>query len=286
MERKIQIVKLRKRSGGFRTIYVLSRRQRYFLALLLPAIRDLIPANPSAHGFVPGRSIVTNAKAHVGFRYSLTFDFEDFFDSVTAERLAGLGVDEDLVEQVTFDGAIRQGPPSSPDMSNLAAEPFDREIRRALDYFTTPVAYSRYADDLTFSFNEAPSVSALREIVHTVAPKHGFKVHPRKEHLQDEARGRRYVCGVAVDHAGIHAPRRLKRRLRAARHQENTNHANGLEEFMKLKDPQPRFGKLTPVLAATVAATNNHSATLLPTQRTDISALLMRAYVRAIEADF
>jgi RNA-directed DNA polymerase len=287
-QRTINVVQLRKRSGGFRTIYVLSRRHRHQLSMLLEAIRAMIPQNPSAHGFVPGRSIVTNAKAHVGYRYSLTFDFEDFFDSVTNETLFRVVPPEGvaIVGDVCFEGAIRQGPPTSPDLSNLAAEPFDREIRRALDYFEGTIAYTRYADDLTFSFNDPANVAPLREVVHTVAAKHGFKVHPKKEHLQDEARGRRYICGIAVDAEGIHAPRRLKRRLRAARHQENTNHANGLEEFLKLKEPKWQWSH--PVAYATVATNTKttHSVASPKTPRTDIATLLLRAYVRAMELDF
>ena len=51
-----------------------------------------------AHGFVPGRSILTNAAAHVGRRFVVTADIRDFFPSITDARvhdcLAELDLDE------------------------------------------------------------------------------------------------------------------------------------------------------------------------------------------------
>src|SRR5207245_590999 len=50
-------------------------------------ILNRVPVEPPAHGFLPGRSIVTNAGAHVGRRVVLNMDLEDFFPTITFARV-------------------------------------------------------------------------------------------------------------------------------------------------------------------------------------------------------
>ena len=40
-------------------------------------------ASPCTHGFVPERSIVTNAILHIGYAYTYCVDITDFFPSIT-----------------------------------------------------------------------------------------------------------------------------------------------------------------------------------------------------------
>ena len=42
-----------------------------------------VPVHQAAHGFVPGRSTVTNAAPHVGKGIVVTMDLKDFFPTVT-----------------------------------------------------------------------------------------------------------------------------------------------------------------------------------------------------------
>src|SRR5262249_58698400 len=45
------------------------------------------PAEPAAHGFLPFRSIVTNATPHVGKAVVVNLDLQDFFPSITFPRV-------------------------------------------------------------------------------------------------------------------------------------------------------------------------------------------------------
>jgi hypothetical protein len=56
----------------------------------LRALLKKLPAHDAAHGFVPGRSIVTNALPHVGSTVVVNCDLTDFFPSVTVHRVIGL----------------------------------------------------------------------------------------------------------------------------------------------------------------------------------------------------
>lgn len=249
----MNIVRIPKRSGEFRTIYVPDAAERKVLNQHLQTIKNVAEALNYAsggfqHGFQPARSPATNALQHVGFSYTLTMDLKDFFDSVTPEM-----VPENIRFPECFpDGAARQGLPTSPALANIAASRMDRDIfsryNLSLDSEVeriimldcdsyAPITYTRYADDLTFSSNSFERLDWLRQIVPGIARKHGFEVKESKTHMQWSGAGRRMITGVAVDDKGIHPSRHTKRRLRAALHQRHTAEARGLAEWMKLTLP-------------------------------------------------
>lgn len=231
----MRIIKIPKRSGGFRTIYAPdakeSRRFRNKLPRLTKHLVRICGDLP-CHGFMPNRSPVTNAQQHVGFQWSLSFDLKDFFDSVTYQhlerRLPGMQVDRLLV-----DGAARQGLPTSPLLANIAAAPMDRSILAGL---AAGVVYTRYADDLTFSSDDRTQLEAIKVWLPAVVTAHKFILNTAKTRLQSAAFGRRVITGVAVD-AGLHPTRSVRKKLRAARHQGNHKAARGLEEWCQLKSP-------------------------------------------------
>ena len=72
-----------KKSGGTRLIaapYLCSYMHLLrYVAMILQSVYE-----PSAHtiGFVQGRSIVSNAQAHVGMYYVFNIDLKDFFPSI------------------------------------------------------------------------------------------------------------------------------------------------------------------------------------------------------------
>lgn len=234
----MQHLKIPKRSGGHRLIYVPSHKKKAKLRRIIEPIeqarRDSGVA-PAAHGFLPKRSIVTNAMAHRRYAWTLTFDLKDFFDTVTRERLAGTLPDQ-ILDQILVDGAARQGLPTSPAAANLAAVPLDNALSALVA--NKPIVYTRYADDLAFSFNDQKQWEPmLRVRVPQIVDKCGFVVHPGKTHLLCAKAGRRVICGVAVDET-LHPTWRMKRRLRAAKHQNNHSQAAGLAEACKLKPPR------------------------------------------------
>lgn len=237
-------IKIPKKSGGTRTIYVPSRTEKDTLRGFIGKITDNVikaDTNKICHGFMPGRSPVTNAAAHVGFTYTTCFDLENFFDSV---RLTHIGnkLSKDIIAHVLVDGAPRQGLPTSPAVANLAAQPMDeaiiRFLRKRYDY-GKDVVYTRYADDLTFSYNDVNIGEAIRQNIPNIIKTCGFTVNSKKTRTMYAGAGRRVITGVAVD-SGIHATRKVRRKLRAALHQQNVRSAKGLKEWAALKFPRER----------------------------------------------
>lgn len=260
----MRVIQIPKCKGKFRTIYVPDSNEKWELKRLLPNIVKCMTMQSAAHvqhGFYPGRSPVTNAMQHKGYRYTLSFDLQDFFDTVTEESLALFAFDS----RCFVDGAARQGLPTSPVIANIAANKMDEMILALAGRkgrFLNEFVYTRYADDLTFSFDDPRMVSMLKAQIPEIVAACGFKLNLRKTKVQCAVSGRRIVTGVGVDQETIHPTRYLRRKLRAALHRKNYSQANGLREQLKLKLPKqyekPKPRKLIVAIQAEIEQTVHH----------------------------
>ena len=171
---------IKKKSGADRVIHSPNKGLKAIQKCLNLILQTIYDVNPSATGFVPGKSIVDNSKVHAGSFYVYNIDLKDFFPSIEAGRIskrfqnppfnlnkktdrialatiiARLSCQEMKVERI-IDGHLKevirhvlpQGAPTSPTLTNI--------ICQSLDYYLNAVAkqfglkYSRYADDITFS---------------------------------------------------------------------------------------------------------------------------------------
>ena len=79
-----------KPSGGKRRITAPRARLREIQRAILRQILDKVPAHPAAHGFVAGRSVASNARAHAGAAVVVKLDLVDFFPTIHYRRVAGL----------------------------------------------------------------------------------------------------------------------------------------------------------------------------------------------------
>jgi RNA-directed DNA polymerase len=234
---------LPKKSGGKRTISApmpLLKNAQYWV---LEHILSKIQPTEYAHGFVPERSIVTNARPHVGQEVVVNLDLKDFFPTITFRRVKGLfealGYAETLAtilallctepntDLVQLDGqlyhvakgerTLPQGAPTSPALTNLLAYRLDRRLRGVADKFG--FAYTRYADDLTFSASgeAAGRVGQLLWGVRQVIENEGFVVHPDKLSVMRKGNQQRVTGIVVNDQPGI--DRATLRKFRALLHQ-------------------------------------------------------------------
>ncbi|TXF11632.1 reverse transcriptase domain-containing protein [Pelomicrobium methylotrophicum] len=146
-----------------------------------------------------------------------------FFDSVTRAHLAHY-LPPDVLQEVAdggilHEGVARQGLPTSPAASNIGAAGFDETIVEWLSCQSTEIVYTRYADDLTFSWNgERNLAERIKRAVDTIAKANGFAVNKEKTRLQSAKAGRRVICGVSVGQNDIRPARKTRKKLRAAEH--------------------------------------------------------------------
>jgi RNA-directed DNA polymerase len=178
-------------------------------------------ATEHAHGFVPGRSIVTNARLHVGRQWVVTLDIKDFFPSITSRQVRaaidGLGSEPEVLSALTRllsrHGRLPQGAPTSPHVANLVAAEIDHRLAGMVT--SRGWIYTRYADDLTFSGDSAPL--GLVDEVEALLREHGFRVARGKTHVTGRDQ-RQMVTGLVVNDR-VRLPKPQRRRLRAMLHQ-------------------------------------------------------------------
>lgn len=244
---KCEIIKVSKSNGKHRTIYAPMPEYKSSLRELVGRLERKVRTHDRdnvIHGFVRYRSPATNALAHVGHAYTLSIDLQDFFDHVDATKCSGV-LSNDEAALVLVDGVARQGLPTSPSVANLAFMSADKAILKFIRKSSKNIVYTRYADDLTFSFDEPGLETTLLPKLREIVSRSGFRINESKTQLQSAAAGRRIITGYGVDDAGIHPTRAIKRKLRAALHQKKDNAARGLAEWCKCKMPREPRARVT-----------------------------------------
>lgn len=231
-----------KRSGGTRLLSAphasLAAAQRWILRSILEQLTFEEPA----HGFVKGRSTVTNARPHVGRDVVVNLDLEDFFPTITFPRVRGLFrqlgyspavatvlallATEAPRRPIEYAGeryfvavgprALPQGACTSPALSNMVVRRLDRRLRGMAA--AKGWSYTRYADDLSFSApaGHREEIGWLLARVRHLVAEEGFALNVAKGRVQRRG-GRQTVTGVVVN-AKTSLPREEVRRLRAILH--------------------------------------------------------------------
>ncbi len=217
----------KKTSNTFRSIHApvsgLKAIQKT-LALILQCIYE---PNFAAMGFVRNRSILDNAKLHVGNNYVYNIDLKDFFPSVDQARvwkclqlepfnlkdrlvinnlIASLCCTQLEVERLAENGdwqkvkrnVLPQGAPTSPVITNIVCQRLDYKLSGVAKRFG--LKYSRYADDITFSSmknvykNDSDFIKELRRII----AEQNFYIKESKTRLQKDG-FRKEVTGLLVN---------------------------------------------------------------------------------------
>jgi hypothetical protein len=224
-----------KARGGTRRISAPRARLRRVQRILLDQILGRVPLHDACHGFVAGRSTVTNARPHQRAAIVLKLDLKDFFPTVHYRRVKGLfeqlGYNAEVAGTlaglttlrpklpdgtVVWPGMLPQGAPTSPALANLACRRLDHRLARLAE--RCGAVYTRYADDLTFSFARPPEVRIGRFLwwVDGICQQEGFNERPDKRRIL-RAKHQQRVTGLVVN-AGVHVPRADRRRFRAILH--------------------------------------------------------------------
>ncbi|MCD4675709.1 MAG: retron St85 family RNA-directed DNA polymerase [Desulfobacula sp.] len=233
--------KLPKKNRGFRLIDAPSKDMKIVQRWILDNILYKLNVGEYAHGFVPGKSIATNASIHVAQDLVLGIDLKDFFPSITLGRVIGLfrgiGYNEEIAhalgELCTFNWKLPQGAPTSPMISNLIAWNIDIKLsgfckKRNLNY-------SRYADDITISGGKR--LPKYKTLIFRKIEEEGFSINWEKVRLHDRGSSQR-VTGLVVNDK-VTLGRKKKKTLRAIVHNivkngpETENREN--EPFFKEK---------------------------------------------------
>lgn len=245
-----------KRSGGMRAIWAPLPTLKQAQHWILHEILERLVVHGAAHGFLSGCSIATNAAEHRNSQLLVKLDIENFFPSISWKRVKGVFRKAGYPEQIATllallcteapreivqdngktyyvalaERCLPQGAPTSPALTNALCLRLDRRITGFAD--KAGWRYTRYADDLTFSFaadnSQEADISRLLGTVKRILGEEGFNVNVKKTHVIRQHQAQQ-VTGLIVN--GTQAPRvsrNLKRQMRAALH--NLQQGKGLKE--------------------------------------------------------
>jgi hypothetical protein len=225
---------LAKRSGGMRRITAPDRGTRDLQRTIARRLLTVPPAHPDALGFVRGRSALEHAARHAGMEVVVRMDLEDFFGSTTVARVRAFfretwdqEATELLVALTTHRGALPQGAPTSPSLSNLVNRRLD--LRLAGFARHRGAIYSRYADDITFSLpvNDGGLVRDLIRLTKSMVADAGYRLHLRRKLHVRRRHQRQLVSGLVVNDRP-RLPRERRRWLRAVDHRLATGRPSTL----------------------------------------------------------
>jgi len=210
---------IRKKNGKLRTITAPNSYLKYCQREIMDYL-NTVPLSDSAHGFIEGRSIVSNAINHVNKRYVLNIDLKDFFPSVTRDRVENLfeelNMPKECVDVVLLNDVLPQGSPCSPVISNLICRDMDKDMEEYA--LSLNLSYSRYADDMTFSGD-----NINRDVInhiYSIVRKHKLIVNKEKTVVLGRHK-RQLVTGLVVNEK-VSIPKETRKRVRAMMHQFDT----------------------------------------------------------------
>lgn len=234
-----KIYRISKGNGKFRIITAPNPELKSLQKKIMNDLEKL-PLHDSAHGFIKGRSIATNAQPHIKKKFVLNIDLKDFFPSIKTKMVKALfkkiGYDETMTNYVVYKGGLPQGSPCSPVISNLYCIELDKELKKLADDLN--YSYTRYADDLTFSGQEYSS--GFIKKVYSVVKSYGLKVNYSKTKIKWRNQ-RQSVTGIVVNEK-LNIPVELRKKVRAMNHQfnkldkESKHYLAGMKGFKTVLD--------------------------------------------------
>lgn len=224
-----------KKNGGYRKINKPHEDLLYFQKIISWELNKIY--TPLAPTFVFGYLkksnnkelyIKTNAKEHLGSNFVVNVDIKDFFNSIHFNTVLKLFSSElfqldieaakILTSLVTHKQSLVIGSPASPVISNLIF----LEIDKVLYHFSKAFEgnYTRYADDLTFSFESKPKKDFIISIQQQLS-KYGFYLNQNKINISGK-NYRQEVNGLTINNF-VNISKEYLKNFRATLHNFKNN---------------------------------------------------------------
>jgi RNA-directed DNA polymerase len=223
---------IKKRSGGYRWIDAPRARLRFAQQRILHGILDCVRVSDACCGFVTGRNVRQFASLHSKQSIVLRMDLEDFFPNIhtgsvnamwrtlgypneVSQYLTWLctiprrSIELDLLSNVPYHqhgnlldqcsrDRLPQGAPTSGALANLIAYRMDQRFLGLSNKLGG--RYSRYADDLAFSWPKIGRrhLESLKTWIAVCVLECGFRVNYRKTRVMHSSQ-RQILSGVVVN---------------------------------------------------------------------------------------
>lgn len=252
--------KIPKRRGGERLIAAPKRKLKRTQRAILDHILNQVPVTSSAHGFLKEKSVVTNADFHHEQpELVIKVDIEDFFPSITCERIRGMfhslgysGHISTLLAMLcsycermpievrgknkyvaTSPRILPQGSPASPMITNIICYKLDKRLEGLANTFN--YRYTRYADDMTFTTLEEKKneVGKFCGLIYQIIEDEDFKINNDKTRFLRQ-NNQQNITGVVINCDKLGVSRKWVRRFRAALHNAKQKDKIDVEKMRSL----------------------------------------------------
>ena len=232
----------KREAGKMRTIAQPAREIKPLQYWVMQNVLSVYPVHDAAKAYRKGGSILANAFPHVTRSFLLKMDFKDFFPSIkavdfkrfVAETPNGRQWSEeelDYLSRILFwksdrkgDLRLSIGAPSSPMLSNILLHRFDKEVSSMCATFG--VAYTRYADDLSFSTNRYGILKKIERNIPEICTRLEYPrlLVNRKKTIHVSKKGARRITGLILTNEGnVSIGHEKKRLIRAQFHRYTQN---------------------------------------------------------------
>lgn len=226
-----------KKNGGKRLIHSPHRDLAFLQYCLSLLLKEYYIPNPHTCGFIDGRSIIYNAQFHTNKDIVYSIDLEDYFKSINNERIvkvlmcrpfcfsykvSKIIADLTTVPVSTEERVLPQGSPSSPLITNIVSDRLDLRLSKLSEKYS--LVYSRYVDDITFSFNfdnfkrwnSHGFRKGLKQIIEEIIKDEGFTINQKKTRVSFRTQ-KQVVTGLVVN-TKPNIPRTQIKKLRTILH--------------------------------------------------------------------
>ncbi|MDX8366717.1 reverse transcriptase domain-containing protein [Cytobacillus sp. IB215665] len=236
---------IKKRSGKERIIHSPKKNLSIIQKKFAYVLSIIYNNHSNSHGFVKGRSIVSNAEKHIQQRNILNFDLLDYFHSFNFGRVRAMfktyfNFNDDVASILAnicchYKGFLPQGAATSPIIANILTNKLDKNLSELARKYKC--VYTRYADDITFSTSNVRfpteiayrrdynSPTVLSDKVMSIVQRNGFRVNKDKTRLKNHY-ANLSVTGITVNEK-LNVKRSYVRHIRTIIHCIEKNKSDG-----------------------------------------------------------
>lgn len=234
-----------KKNGKMRHIAAPKTQLKAAQKQILEQILQKVEVSDLSHGFIKSRSVLTGAKVHhTGPDLLINIDLENFFPTITFERVRGLyqsfgysGYIASLLAMIctycermpleikgeikyikTSERILPQGSPASPMITNIICRNMDKRINGLCKKLG--ITYTRYADDMSFSYmgnTDNLAIGSFLNSIHKIIEEEGFHMQKEKTHILRK-NNRQYITGIVINNEEIGVPKKWVKILKASIH--------------------------------------------------------------------
>jgi RNA-directed DNA polymerase len=236
-----------KRTGGKRWISIPAPPLMAVQRWIAQNILNNVTPHGTAYAYVKDRIVVKHAVNHCAAEWILKVDIRDFFSNISERQVYQVFKSLGYQSLFAFEmarlctratprrkgnkwknqwheqeikgyfcesvGSLPQGAPTSPALSNLVCVEMDKQLE-ALS-IEVNATYSRYADDLCFSFSNSnrEKVHAVKKSISKILWANGFQENPMKTRIIPPG-ARKVVIGLSVNGASPSVPKEVRDKIR------------------------------------------------------------------------